>query len=428
MTELNTETDDSSCYDVVVIGSGPAGLSAAFAAAEAGASVLLCERLRTFGLKLLASGGGKCNVSNILDQTSFMNAFGREGRFMKPALDCAYHDWLFSFLKQQHVPLKLENKFHYFPVSEQARDILNAFANAFRHAGGIMKNETKITEILINDGKILSVKSNDGKMTKCRSVILAAGGTAWPKLGGSRSGLDLAKTMGHSVTPLYPAMAPLLIRDQWVRNLTGISLPDAGLSFRRGRSVFRNHGELLFTHEGLSGPCAIDLAGTLAETCAGNKGDTEVILQLDASLDSAAWREKIDSLRNQDGRKLVRTLLSRSFPHALADTICRFAECYDEKICELTAPLRDRLCTLLSGISLSACGAGPMEKAMAMKGGIKLKEVNPATLESRLVKGLFFAGEILDLVGPCGGYNIQWAISSGRLAGRSAAESAGISH
>ena len=428
MTGLNTETDESSSYDVVVIGSGPAGLSAAFAAAEAGASVLLCERLRTFGLKLLASGGGKCNVSNILDQTSFMNAFGREGRFMKPALDCAYHDWLFSFLKQQHVSLKLENRFHYFPVSEQARDILNAFIKAFQQAGGTLKNETKITDILINDGKILSVKSNDGKLTECKSVILAAGGTACPRLGGSRSGLDLAEALGHSVTPFHPAMAPLLIRDQWVRNLTGISLPDAGISFRRGRTTFQTRGELLFTHEGLSGPCAIDLAGALAETCAGSKGDTEVILRLDASLDSAAWRKKIDSLRNQDGRKLVRTLLSRSFPHALADTICRLAECYDEKICELTAPLRDRLCTLLSGISLSACGAGPMEKAMAMKGGIKLKEVNPSTLESRFVKGLFFAGEILDLVGPCGGYNIQWAISSGRLAGRSAAESAGISH
>ena len=141
MTNFQTGTDDSSYYDVIVVGSGPAGLSAAFAAAEAGVSVLLCERLRTFGLKLLASGGGKCNVSNVLDPISFMDAFGREGRFMKSALDCAYHDWLFSFLKQQHVPLKLENKFHYFPVSDQARDILNAFANAFRHAGGIRKND-----------------------------------------------------------------------------------------------------------------------------------------------------------------------------------------------------------------------------------------------------------------------------------------------
>ena len=421
MTDSKTGFDGFPFYDAVVIGSGPAGLSAALAAAESGASVLLCERLRTFGLKLLASGGGKCNVSNILDPTSFMEAFGREGRFMQPALDCAYHDWLFSFLKQQNVSLKLENKFHYFPVSEQARDILNAFANAFRHFGGTMKNETEITNIIVNDGKISSVKSSDEKMTECKSVILAAGGTAWPKLGGCSKGLELAKSLGHTVNPLYPAMAPILIRNQWVRDLTGISLPDAGISFRRGRTIFQNRGELLFTHEGLSGPCAIDLAGALAETCARNDDDTELILQLDASLDSAAWRKKIDSMRNQDGRKLVRTLLSRHFPHALADAVCRLAGCYDDKICELTSSFRDRLCTLLSGVSLCAYGAGPMEKAMAMKGGIKLKEVNPATLESRLVKGLFFAGEILDLVGPCGGYNIQWALSSGRLAGLSAA-------
>lgn len=418
MTNLKVRNDE---IDVVIIGSGPAGLSAALAAAETGASVVLFERLRTYGLKLLASGGSKCNISNTLDKSAFMEAFGREGRFMKPALDFAYHDWLFSFLKSQNVPLKCEDSFHYFPRSERARDILNAFSNAFTALGGIMKNETAVQHIAVNDENKLSVILSDGTVTECKSAVLAGGGTAWGKLGGSRHGLNLAAELGHTLSPLYPAMAPLLIREPWVRNLTGISLPDAELSFRRGRQTFRNRGELLFTHDGLSGPCAIDLAGDLAETCAKNASDVELILRPDASKNFAAWQKEIESWKKHEGRKQLRTVLGWQFPRALAEALCTAAKCGDEKLCGLSSAVRDRLAAVLSGVSLTACGSGPIDRAMAMKGGIKLKEINPHTLESRLVSGLYFAGEIMDLTGPCGGYNIQWALSSGRLAGFSAA-------
>ena len=412
----NSKIRNDGIFDVVVIGSGPAGLSAALAAAETGASVILFERLRTYGLKLLASGGSKCNVSNTLEKSAFMEAFGREGRFMKPALDFAYHDWLFPFLKSRNVPLKCEDSFHYFPKSERARDILNAFSNAFTALGGTMKNETSVQHISVNDDNKLSVFLNDGTVTECKSVVLSGG-----KLGGSRHGLNLATELGHTLSPLYPAMAPLLIRESWIRNLTGISLPDAELSFQRGRQTFRNRGELLFTHDGLSGPCAIDLAGDLAETCAKNASGIELIFRPDASKDSAAWQKEIENWRKYEGRKQLRTVLGWQFPRALADALCTTAECGDEKLCELSSAVRNRLAATLSGVSLTAYGSGPIDKAMAMKGGIKLKEINPHTLESRLIGGLYFAGEIMDLTGPCGGYNIQWALSSGRLAGFSAA-------
>ncbi len=419
MTDYKKRNDG---YDVVVIGSGPAGLSAALAAAERGASVILYERLRTFGLKLLASGGSKCNVSNVLDETAFMESFGREGRFMKNALDFAYHDWLFSFLKSHGVPLKCDDNFHYFPKSECARDVLNAFADTFLKLGGTMKNETLVDHISVNDGQILSVILNDGTEMPCKSVVLAGGGTAWGKLGGSRHGLNLATELGHTLAPLYPAMAPLLIREKWVHDLTGISLPNAEISFRRGRQTFRNSGELLFTHDGLSGPCAIDLAGDLAETCARNGSDIELIFRPNAAKNQSAWQTEIEKWRKSEGRKQLRTVLGWQFPKALAEAFCTAANCGDEKLSDLPGAVRDRLASVLSGISLTAYGSGPIDKAMAMRGGIKLKEINPATLESRLVSGLYFAGEIMDLVGPCGGYNIQWALSSGRLAGFSAAE------
>lgn len=409
------------CFDTIVIGSGPAGLSAALAAAEKGARVLLCERLRTFGLKLLASGGSKCNVSNVLDESAFMSAFGREGRFMKSALDNAYHDWLFAFLKSRNVPLKCADSFHYFPKSERARDVLNAFTSAFLALGGTMRNECRIDRILTECDSVSGVETADGEIIPCRAVVLAGGGTAWPTLGGGRHGLNLAAALGHTLAPLLPAMAPLLIRERWVRELTGIALPDSELTFSRGRFRFRNRGELLFTHDGLSGPCAIDLAGDLAETCVRNGGDTELIFRPDAAKDAAAWHSVIDGWRTKEGRRQLRTVLGWTFPRALADAFCALANCGDEKLCELPSAVRDRLASVLGGVSLTAYGSGPIERAMAMKGGIRLKEISPATLESRLVHRLYFAGEIMDLTGPCGGYNIQWALSSGRLAGSSAA-------
>ena len=224
MTDFASTNDG---YDVVVIGSGPAGLSAALAASECGASVLLCERLRQFGTKLLASGGSKCNISNTLEADAFLEAFGREGRFMKPALDIAYHDWLFPFLTSRNVPLKCDDAFHYFPRSERARDILSAFSGAIREHGGTMKTEAEIQHISVNDGAVSGVIFRDGTMTGCRSVVLAGGGTAWSALGGGRYGLDLAVELGHTLSPPLPAMAPLLIREPWVHALTGISLPDA---------------------------------------------------------------------------------------------------------------------------------------------------------------------------------------------------------
>ena len=397
---------------VAVIGSGPAGISAAMALHENGSTAVIFERHRRPGLKLLASGGGRCNFSNILDPESFLARFGRNGRFMRDALRQAPREWLISFLESHDVPVRLVDDFYYFPASGRAYDILNAFVNASHTE---IKTASEVSEILTEQGSVSGIRVN-GKEIFFDTVILAAGGTAWKGLG-SACGLRLAERLGHTVVKPLPAVAPLLIREDWVKSLAGVSLEHAKLLLRSGkRTIAESTGNLLFTHKGLSGFSALDLAGDAAALCDG-KNAAELLLCIRPEWSRAEWTREVERWRHEGGAKLVRNHLAQYVSHSFADAVCCLSGCGDSKACELSANRRNALLANLTALPLTVSGTGPMEEAMAMRGGISLKEINPATLESRLVKGLYFAGEIIDLVGPCGGYNMQWAFSSGRLAG-----------
>lgn len=411
--------------DALVVGCGPAGLAAASAAAERGARTLLFERMDRPGMKLLASGGGRCNVGNALSPQAFMARFGRNGRFMSDALSAASPEWLRDFLASHGAECELTDGFHYFSKSGRASDILNAFLNECRRLGVELRTGVRVESIeRLPDGSF-DVKAG-GSSFKARAVILTTGGMAWPSLGGSRCGLELARKLGHSIVKPLPAMAPIIVSDSWVGQLSGVSLKESRLTLDLGgRKRFVGEGELLFTHDGFSGPAALDISGDIAVACDEANGPVKFELQVKPGWGVREWTAEIDSWRKSGPRRFARNALAGYVSRSLADALCVLASVPDVACCELKAADRDKLAAILAATPLTATGAGPMDRAMAMRGGVSLKEVDPRTLESKIVPGLFFAGEVLDLVGPCGGYNIQWAFSSGRLAGLSAAGKGG---
>ncbi len=400
----------------IVIGAGPAGLMAGIQAAQAGAKVLMIERLEQPGRKLLATGGGRCNLTNLANLEDFVHAFGRQGRFTLPALQHLDNRRLLDFFGKLGIPAAAEDGFHVFAGSGGAQAVLNALLARFRKLGGRIKCGLPVSRLQIQDSVINGVTA--GSMTfEAQRVILAGGGKAHPNLGGNSSALELAEAAGHKIVPCVPGLAPLVTDSTWMHKLSGVSLSAAGVMISGDRKS-RTQGPLLFTHHGLSGPAVLNLSAAVAVQLARGR---DVMLEIDMlpNLTHEQLTTEIHAWTRDKGRKNICTLLGAYLPTRLARAMCEQAiGTADTRAAELTRSERPALIDPLKRLRVKVIRTAGFAHAMVMRGGISLKQVNPHTMESRLVKGLFFAGEMLDLDGPCGGYNLQWAMSSGALAGR----------
>ncbi|MFZ2956161.1 MAG: NAD(P)/FAD-dependent oxidoreductase [Candidatus Ozemobacteraceae bacterium] len=423
---------DPQSFTVIVVGAGPSGLMTALCAARAGGRVLVLEQRTEAGTRLLATGGGHCNFTNTLGSAEFIRRFGTKNRFVTPALRAMTPERLRLFFEELGVPSHSPDGFHVLPADGSARSLRDALLQACRLHGVTFRYNSRVDCLHIGQHKSIELIIS-GETVSADRVVLAAGGASYPSLGGGESGYNLARLAGHTIVPPCPALVPLIAQEAWPGILAGLTLLHVGIRMAlrvATQDGFRvavpdvshagdtESGSLLFTHKGISGPVTLDISGRVARALS-TQDWVPILIDLAPDLTSEEWDRLVERARKDQGAKAALSLLRSLLPAALAKIVLDLADLSPVvRIAELSRVTSHALFQRIKNLPLTITGTEGFGKAMAAQGGIYLDEVNPKTLESKLVPGLFFVGEILDIDGPCGGFNLQWAFSSGFLAAR----------
>jgi hypothetical protein len=418
MPPVNPAKPHPGAADVLVVGAGPAGLMAAIAASERGRRVVVLEQLQRPGAKLLASGGGRCNLTNTLPAEAFMARFGRQGRFMEPALAALDSAALCRFFLRLGVATHAPDGFHVYPMSDSAVTVQSALWRRARALGAEVRLGVRVAGLWMEAGRLRGLETSAGRVG-ARQVIVATGGRGYPALGGGTTGYDLARQAGHTVVEPAPALVPLVVRESLCRSCAGASLSCACVRIvAAGEPRAGVAGEVLFTHTGLSGPAVLDLSGDVSALLR-KQASVPLLLDLAPGTTPAQWRRRLEEWRTSDPHKTVVGLLDRHLPRSLAAALAALAGIGPGvRPPQVSARVAGHLAKLLTALPLTVTATEGWDRAMVTRGGVRLKEVDPHTLASKRLAGLAFAGEVLDLDGPSGGFNLQWAFSSGHLAGR----------
>ena len=405
---------------IVVAGGGAAGMMAAICAARMGAYVTLIERNQKVGRKLYITGKGRCNVTNHCSPEEVRAAVPRNGKFLYSTLEHTPPAWVEEFFRNLGVELKVERGNRVFPQSDQAADIIDALFGELKRLRAPIVHD-RLTQVLLEEGAVSGVRLESGGEIACKAVILATGGLSYPATGSTGDGHRLAGALGHTVVDVKPSLVPLESPDPFCGQMQGLALKNVALTVKnqKKKTVFQEQGELLFTHFGLSGPLVLSASAHMRDF---EKEQYTCAIDLKPALDEATLDARLVRELSAGANKDMDNLLGALAPRLLVPVLLERADIPgNKKAHDLTKGERRRLLELFKNFTVAVSGPRPIDEAIITSGGVKVSEVDPRTMGSKKVPGLFFAGEMLDVDAYTGGFNLQIAWATGRAAGEGAA-------
>ncbi len=406
---------------IIVVGGGPAGMMAAHTAALYGAEVLLLEKNSRLGRKLLITGKGRCNITNHCDVNTFIQNITTNGRFLYGAASRFSPEDAIAYFENSGLPVKTERGNRVFPQSDRAYDVEAAMERNLRACGVEIKRET-VTEIAAEDGRAAKVVCESGAEYPAKAVILATGGVSYPLTGSTGDGYRFAKELGHHIIPPKASLIPIVTEEEWCKKAQGLSLKNVRLTLvdrKEEKVLYEELGEMLFTHFGVSGPMVLSASAHIRGL---EPHRYQLLIDLKPGLDEQQLDARLLRDFKENQNKDFSNSLGALLPRKLIPIVIRLSGIpFDQKVNQITREMRLKLLNVLKGLRLTVKEFRPVEEAIVTSGGVDVKEVNPKTMESKLVSGLYFAGELLDLDAYTGGFNLQIAFSTGYVAGMESA-------